>query len=149
MKPLEPEDFIRFDAENPQVYRLFCRFAWEAVRSGRNHFGVAAIWERIRWYSEIETHGDPWKVGNNWRAFYGRKFMAEFPETKGFFICHRSIADYLEPGAAPTCLPTGESSAEPSSPGVTARPPAVPAPVADHMMEKDGQGVMFDPRRPR
>ena len=83
--PLE-EAFRRFDAENPEIYRLMCHFCDMALRAGRVRYSVNAIFERIRWHVEIDTRSeDPWKLNNNHRAFYARKWLAEHPETPRFF----------------------------------------------------------------
>jgi hypothetical protein len=74
-----------FHLANPQVYELFKRFTFEALRSGRKNYSAYAIFERIRWHSEIETQGDDFKLNNNHRPYYARLFMYEHPEYDGFF----------------------------------------------------------------
>lgn len=77
--------FLEFHRKNPGVYELFKRFTFEAINSGRDNFGVGMIWERMRWYTQIETRGDPFKLNNNHRAYYGRLFMRDYPPHDGFF----------------------------------------------------------------
>lgn len=77
--------FADFHRDNPQVYTMFKRFAQQAVRSGRKHFGVAAVWERLRWETMIESVGDEFKLNNNHRAYYARMYMRDFPKADGFF----------------------------------------------------------------
>lgn len=74
-----------FDRENPQVYRLFIRFALEAKRAGLRKFGSSAIFERIRWEIAILTSDKDFKLNNNHRAYFARKAMMEFTELAGFF----------------------------------------------------------------
>jgi len=74
-----------FHKANPQVYELFKRFTFEALRSGRKNYSANAIFERIRWHSEIETQGDDFKLNNNHRPYYARLFMHDYPEYDGFF----------------------------------------------------------------
>jgi len=88
--------FRVFHRQNPAVYRLFNRFAREAVDSGRPYFGVAMIWERMRWYTLVETVGDPIKLNNNHRAYYARLWMHENPQHAGFFRTRR-VRDELAP----------------------------------------------------
>jgi hypothetical protein len=77
--------FLAHVEANPQVYELLRRFALEARRSGRRRMGIAALFERVRWFTAIETHGDDFKLNNNWRAFYARLLMQNEPELAGFF----------------------------------------------------------------
>jgi len=75
----------RFHALNPGVYHLFKRFTLEAIAKGRDHFSAGLVLGRIRWYSAIETTGEPWKINENFAAYYARQFMRDFPEHAGFF----------------------------------------------------------------
>lgn len=81
--------FGRFDASNPHVWALFVRFTLEVVRAGHRHYGAAAIFERIRWHMEIETSDPEFKLNNDYRAYYARKFMRQHPEHEGFFRVRR------------------------------------------------------------
>lgn len=77
--------FEVFHRENPHVYELFKKFTYQAIDAGLKHYAAAAIFHRIRWYSEIETKGDPFKIGQNFCPYYGRLFMRDHPEHAGFF----------------------------------------------------------------
>ena len=77
-------DFEIFDESNPEFWDQFRRFSFEAIRSGRKRFSARAVFQRMRWETEIDS-GGTFKVNNNWCAFYSRKFMREYPEYKGFF----------------------------------------------------------------
>ena len=74
-----------FHHDNPRVYELFKKFTFQAIQAGRKNYSVNAIFERIRWHTDIETCGDDFKLNNNHRAYYGRKFMRDYPEYDGFF----------------------------------------------------------------
>ena len=75
-----------FDEANPIVWGLFRRFTFEVIDSGKSHFGVGAIWERLRWEMAFATKtADGFKLNNNHRAYYARKFMARYPQHAGFF----------------------------------------------------------------
>ena len=70
--------FKLFHAENPEVWTLFKRFAFEVIRRGREHYSVNAIFERIRWHVDIETESsDELKLNNDFRAYYARMFHAK------------------------------------------------------------------------
>jgi hypothetical protein len=52
------------------------------------------ITERIRWELYITTKSDDgFKINNNHRAFYSRKFMNMYPEWDGIFRTRQSVAD--------------------------------------------------------
>ena len=86
-------EFEEFHEANPHIYITFQRFAFDAINIGRKHFGAGAIWERMRWYSVIESRGDPWKLNNNHRAFYARLFARDHPIHADFFRTRTSVAD--------------------------------------------------------
>jgi len=96
-QPQEPELMRQFKAyheKNPEVYKLFCHFTREAIDAGRKHFGAKAIWERMRWYTSIETRcPSKLKLCNTWTAFYARLFMFDHPVHAGFFRTKHSAAD--------------------------------------------------------
>jgi hypothetical protein len=77
--------FWAFHESNPKVYLLFSKFAVEAAQANRGTFGVSAIFERMRWFTNIETRGEEFKLNNNYSAYYGRLWMRNNPEHDGFF----------------------------------------------------------------
>lgn len=80
------QKFDEFDKNNPRVWELFKMFAFDVIRTGRKHYSVNAIFERIRWHTDIETESkDSFKLCNNHRAYYARKFNNEFTEYPNFF----------------------------------------------------------------
>lgn len=95
----EPRDtslaarFATFDAENPYVWALFVRFAFDVIRAGHRHFSSDAILHRIRWATQVETTermvnpdtGDFIKINNNWSAYYARKFADAYPKYSDLF----------------------------------------------------------------
>lgn len=78
-------DWLRFHAENPEVYRLFCRFAFEVIRAGHKRYSSDAILHRIRWHTNVETRGAEFKINDHHSAAYARLFLAEHPGHAGFF----------------------------------------------------------------
>jgi hypothetical protein len=85
----ERSHFVRFEAwlaDNPAVWVLFEKFAFEAVGTGRSHYSADAICHRIRWHCDIETRSnDGFKLNNNHVAFLARRFMRKHPEHADFF----------------------------------------------------------------
>jgi len=74
-----------YHRQNPQVFELFERFTFDVIKTGRKHYSAKAIFERIRWHTDVETTGEPFKLSNNHTAYYARLFMHEHPEYCGFF----------------------------------------------------------------
>lgn len=85
--------FAEYHAANPAIYEALRRFALEAKRSGRMRLGMKALFERVRWFTEIEAKGDTFKVNNNWTASYARLLMEQEPELRGFFETRKARAD--------------------------------------------------------
>jgi len=74
-----------FHESNPKVWELFVKFTFDVIKTGRKNYSVNAIFERIRWHTDIETNDKSFKLSNNHRAYYARHFHAEYPEYDGFF----------------------------------------------------------------
>jgi hypothetical protein len=85
LKPEIVQEFFWWHRQNPHVYELFKRFATEAVHSGRKRFSAYYIMERIRWYMNVETKGDVFKLNNNHRPCYARLLILEDPRFSNFF----------------------------------------------------------------
>jgi len=77
--------FKNYHAENPHVYDLFKRFAFEAIKAGHRVLSAQFIFERIRWETNIVTNGERWKVNNNYRPHYARLFMHDHPDAGAEF----------------------------------------------------------------
>jgi hypothetical protein len=92
------QEFEAFDAANPEVWRLFCRFAAEAVAAGNLTLSASLIFERIRWETLVVTRGAgevaavELKLNNNHRAYYARKYNATFAPELGRFAT-RSVEE--------------------------------------------------------
>lgn len=91
--------FEKFHAENPRIYALLCRFADEIAAAGLSSYGVAAVFERIRWHVRVETRGGEFKLNNNHRSFYARLWLAEHPDRSSFFETRTLRSEPPEPGA--------------------------------------------------
>ena len=79
------EQFANFHKMNPHVYEVIKMLALRTKRAGRNQYGIAGLFEVLRWTHTIETHGDDFKLNNNYRALYARLLMKNEPELNGFF----------------------------------------------------------------
>lgn len=78
-------DFEKFHKENPHCYALFYKYAKQAKDNGLTQFSSEAIINRIRWYNDVETVSESFKINNNYKALYVRKLIKEHPEFDGFF----------------------------------------------------------------
>lgn len=74
-----------FHEKNPHVYELIKKFTYEVIKAGRRSYSINAIFERVRWHTNIETSGAEFKISNNHRAYYARLFLKEHPEYPNFF----------------------------------------------------------------
>ena len=95
MKELLSE-FARFHADNPLIYSLYVKYAYQLRDAGRENYGSKAIIERIRWHVNVETNSaDEFKINNNHTAYYARMLMIDHPELAGDFRT-RSARDDVE-----------------------------------------------------
>lgn len=93
-----PARFDRFDSANPQVYEALVLLA-RSIRSKRpeSTIGIGMLYEVLRWRVYMETDSDePYRLSNDFRAFYARKIMREEPDLGGIFQTKKSIADSEE-----------------------------------------------------
>ena len=96
------EQFQAFHRAHPEVWMLFVRFTWECINRGFKHYSAQGIYERIRWESAGgDGSGYHFKLNNNHRPFYSRRFMDVFPEHEGFFRTRVQTSK----GDRPTNLP--------------------------------------------
>jgi len=77
--------FKEFDDANPQIWELFVKYTQEVISAGKKRYSSKAVFERIRWHTDIETTSKPFKLSNNHRAYYARYFHEKYPEYDGFF----------------------------------------------------------------
>ena len=77
----------RFHKAHPRVWSLFIRFTNERIARSFKHYSVNAVFERIRWETDqADVKGrSSFKINNNHRPFYARRFMKMFPQYEGFF----------------------------------------------------------------
>jgi len=79
------EAFLRFHAENPQVYSSLADMSLRLVRAGQKRLSINMLFEVLRYRTILRTRGDQFKLNNNYRAEYARKLMRENPELYGQF----------------------------------------------------------------
>lgn len=87
--------FVRFHLSNPDVWRLFKHYAAVAheKRSGRP-VGARMIFERIRWFTAVETtSADGFKLSNNHFPYYARLLMHTDARFVNYFETHDARFD--------------------------------------------------------
>ena len=86
MADLIERNFLKFHAENPWVYDRLRNMALELRRSGRDSYGIAALFEVLRYEYALRTISDDGlKLNNNYRALYSRMLAQNEPELQEFF----------------------------------------------------------------
>ncbi len=91
-----PEKFIKYHRDNPEIYDKFVEITLQAILIKKfQHFSAEFIFNVIRWETPIEAKNDPFKINNNYKAFYSRLFMAQYPHYDGFFRTRESKADVM------------------------------------------------------
>lgn len=87
--------FKAFHYANPWVMDRLIEMALRLRARGIQHYGIAALWEVLRYDWTLQTD-DPTstiKLNNDYKAFYAREIMRRHPELDGFFATRRSQAD--------------------------------------------------------
>jgi len=81
------ERFGEFDAQHPEVYRLFRDLAVELWEAGHRHGSAEEIVQAIRWRHRInpKCEGGGLKLNDNFRTMYARKLAREDARFAGFF----------------------------------------------------------------
>lgn len=93
ISPHVVESFLKYHNENPDVYKLFTKYANQLMSQGVCHYGSKAIMERIRWHYEVDIRFQDFKLNNNYASCYSRLLMKEDPSFKSFFSIrsHRDL----------------------------------------------------------
>ena len=88
------EACIAFHKAHPIGWALFVKFTFERIGLGFEHYSVNAIFERIRWETDqANVDGKTsFKLNNNYRPFYARRFHRMYPEHDGFFRLRHQIS---------------------------------------------------------
>jgi hypothetical protein len=80
------DSFEEFHRANPNVYTLLVKFARQAKAAGMKKYGIASLFERLRWHISIELKSEQaFKLNNNFRSRYARLIMEHEPDLDGFF----------------------------------------------------------------
>ena len=100
------EQCNKFHAEHPEVWDLFVKFTFQMINRGYKNYSAKGVFERIRW--EKDAGGDgvtQFKLGNNYTAFYSRRFMRIYPEHDGFFRLRQQTSESRDATNLPEISP--------------------------------------------
>jgi hypothetical protein len=85
--------FCLYDVENPHIWKEFQNLSFQLIERGFNKLSAELIYNQIRWLKYMQHGNDGFKINNNFKAFYARKFMKEFPVYNGIFELRKSKFD--------------------------------------------------------
>ena len=88
----------KWHTANPHVWELFVKFTFQAIQRGHKNYSSKAVFERIRWHTDVETVGEPFKMSNNYTAYYARLFHHKYPQYDGFFRTKMLRSSIVEEG---------------------------------------------------
>lgn len=107
-----------FSKEHPNVSKLFIKFTLEAIARGFKNYSAYAIFERIRWETdEADSDGkSTFKLNNNYRPWFSRRFMERYPQHAGFFRTRAQTSAHQGatgmPELTPSDYPTTNAQAQ-------------------------------------
>jgi hypothetical protein len=81
----QKERFVQFHKANPHVYHMLVAKAIALKRRGIDRYGIAAIWEALRYSRAMYSATDDYKLNNNYKAYYARLIMKTVAELEGYF----------------------------------------------------------------
>lgn len=83
--------FEKFHRENPEVWKLFKRFAEDAISAGLRTLSANFLFERIRWETSVVTKGDNYKVNDHYRPYYARLWNRTHPASVAKFNTRKTM----------------------------------------------------------
>lgn len=90
------QEWWEWHLKNPEVWKMFERFSFDAVNRGRKKISHWLIVNRIRWETAILTTGNDFKISNDYIAFYARLWKAKYPMHADLFNTKKMIGEEYE-----------------------------------------------------
>lgn len=87
------QEWWEWHQKNPEVWGMFERFSFEAVKRNRRKISHWLIINRIRWETAILTSGNDFKISNDYIAFYARHWKETYPQFSYLFNTKRMIGE--------------------------------------------------------
>ncbi len=86
IRPDIDDRFAKFDADNPDVFDLFKRFAEELLLAGKTRGSSRAILSRLVWEADIRTStNEGYKINHDYSSRYARKLAVADARFVDFF----------------------------------------------------------------
>lgn len=73
-------EWLAYHQQNPAVWNLFERYAFEAINSGIKRCSPSLVIQRIKWHHEVELGLGKLHVPSDFVAHYARLFNKTYPE---------------------------------------------------------------------
>lgn len=90
------EQWTDFHARNPHVMEYLIDLARKVRKGTKRKLGIGMLFEVLRWQYWVETEDEePYKLNNNYCAYYARAMMESAPDLGGAFKLKPSKADEL------------------------------------------------------
>jgi|TARA_B110000003_G_C16572990_1_gene505063 hypothetical protein len=80
-----PKAWLRFHADNPDIYYYIRSMALDLFNSGYKTWGMKSLIEAVRWQIATTTTDPVFKINNNHAPYYARYLMDMEPQLEGFF----------------------------------------------------------------
>ena len=83
-----PGEWLRFHADNPEVYEHLHRMAidlLDLLETGHKTWGMKSLIEAVRWQVATTTTDPVFKINNNHAPYYARYLMDMEPRLRDFF----------------------------------------------------------------
>lgn len=89
--------FEQFHNDHPWVYHRLKDLALAIKQTGRDHYGMKALFEVLRFEHAMESNKlDGFKLNNNYTALYARKLGQEVPQLEHFFKYRERKARWVQ-----------------------------------------------------
>jgi hypothetical protein len=89
-------EFDQWHKNNPDIWKYFERFSFEAIDKGHKKISHWLIINRIRWEVFIVTTGEDFKISNGLIAFYARLWRSTHPQHKTLFNIKQMIGEPMQ-----------------------------------------------------
>ena len=95
-----------YHRKHPEVWELFVQFTFDMIDKGFKNYAVSGIFERISWEKDMGGDGlTMFKINNNYKPFYARRFMACYPQHEGFFRTRKQTSEDKDATNLPELTP--------------------------------------------
>lgn len=83
--PAHQDEFLKFHADNPNVFARLHTMALYLRRRGFKRWGIRNLWEKLRYDMAIETNTTDFRLNDHYHSHYARLLMESDENLRGFF----------------------------------------------------------------